>query len=159
MTWLVPISSTRFSSGISYVGTQQIDPMCLQRPIYPLSTGFPPYGGQYAFSLFPPGEQPYGSLQQSSGQIGMTSSGWARILPQQPRVVYQAVHPVSNTPTIPAIVTTSQVQALPVVCQPQVSHVAIQQPLVLVIQSQPQVSASLFGATQAQTSNMNPHLG
>jgi len=81
-TWLVPISSSGFSSSISYVGTQQIDPMCLQRPIYPLSTGLPPYGGQYAFSLFPPGEQPYGSLQQSSGQTRMTSSGWAPILPQ-----------------------------------------------------------------------------
>ena len=128
MTWLVPISSSGFSYGISYVETQKIDPMCLQRPIYPLSTRFPPYGGQYAFSLFPPGEQPYGSLQQSSGQTRMTSSSWAPILPQQPRVVYsmQPVHPVSNTPTIPAIVTASQVQVLPVVCQPQVSQVAIQ---------------------------------
>ena len=44
-TWLVPISSSGFSSGISYVGTQQIDPMCIQRPIYPLSTRLPPYGG------------------------------------------------------------------------------------------------------------------
>ena len=44
-TWLVPISSSGLSSGISYVETQQIDPMCLQRPIYPLSTGLPPYGG------------------------------------------------------------------------------------------------------------------
>ena len=51
MTWSVPISSSRLSSGISYVETQQIDPMCLQRPIYPLSTGLPPYGGQHAFSL------------------------------------------------------------------------------------------------------------
>ena len=109
------------SSGTSYVETQQIDPMCLQRPIYPLSTGFPPYGGQYALSLFPPREQPYGSLQQSSGQTGITSSGWVPILPQQPRVVYsmQPVHPVLNIPTIPAMVTASQVQALPIVCQPQ----------------------------------------
>ena len=82
MTWLVPISSSGLSSGISYVETQQIDPMCLQRPIYPLSTGLPPYGGQYAFSLFPPREQPYESLQQSSGQTGITSSGWVPILPQ-----------------------------------------------------------------------------
>jgi len=44
-TWLVPISSSGFSYGVCYVETQQIDPMCLQRPIYPLSTGFPPYGG------------------------------------------------------------------------------------------------------------------
>jgi len=71
----------------------------------------------------------------------------------------QLVHPVSNTPTIPATVTASQVQALPVVCQPQVSQVAIQQPLISVIQSQPQVSASLSGVTQAQTSTMTPHLG
>ena len=28
-TWLVPISSSGLSSGISYVETQQIDPMCL----------------------------------------------------------------------------------------------------------------------------------
>lgn len=117
-TWLVPISSSGFSSGISYVETQPIDPTCLQRPIYPLSTGLPPYGGQYAFSLFPPREQPYGSLQQSSGQTGMTSSGWVPILPQQPRVVYsmQPVHPVSNILTIPATMIASQVQVLPVVC-------------------------------------------
>ena len=119
-TWLVPISSSGFSSGISYVETQQIDPMCLQRPIYPLSTRLPPYGGQYAFSLFPPGEQPYGSLQQSLGQTRTTSSGWVPILPQQPRVVYsmQPVHPMSNIPTILSIVTASQIQTLPIVCQP-----------------------------------------
>ena len=127
-TWLVPISSSGLSSGISYVETQQIDPMCLQRPIYPLSTRLPPYGGQYAFSLFPPREQPYESLQQSSGQTRITPSGWVPILPQQPRVVYsmQPVYPVLNIPTIPAMVIASQVQALPVVCQPQVSQVAIQ---------------------------------
>ena len=44
-TWSVRISSSGLSSSISYVETRQIDPMCLQRPIYPLSTGFPPYGG------------------------------------------------------------------------------------------------------------------
>jgi len=127
-TWLVPISSFGFSYGISYVETQQIDPMCLQRPVYSLSTRLPPYGGQYAFSLFPHGEQPYGSLQQSSGQTGMTSSGWVPILPQQPRVVYsmQPFHSMSNIPTIPTTVTASQVQALPVVCQPKVSQVSIQ---------------------------------
>lgn len=160
-TWLVPISSSGFSSGISYVGTQRIDTMCLHRLMYPLSTRFPPYGGHYAFSLFPPGEQPYGSLQQSSGQTGMTFGGWAPTLPQQPRVVYsmQPVHTVSSTPTIPATVTASQVRAPPVVCQPQVSQVAIQQPLFSAIQSQPQVSASLYGATQAQTSTMTSDLG
>lgn len=79
--------------------------------------------GQYAFSLLPPGEQPYESSQQNSGQAGITSSGWVPILPQQPRVVYsmQPNQPVSNIPTTPAIVTVSQVQALPIVCQPQVS--------------------------------------
>ena len=111
--------------------------------------------------MFPPGEQPYGSLQQSSGQTGITSSGWVPILPQQPRVAYsmQPVHHVSNIPTIPGMVIASQVQALPIVCQPQVSQVAVQQPLVSTTQSQPQVSASLSGATQAQTSTMTPHLG
>ena len=160
-TWPIPISSSGLSSGISYVETQQIDPMCLQRPIYALSTGLPPCGGQYAFSLFPPGEQPYGSLQQSLGQTGITSSGWVPILPQQPRVAYsmQPVHPVSNIPTIPAMVTASQVQVLPIVCQPQVSQVAIQQPLVSTTQSQPQVSASLSGANQDRTSTVTPHLG
>lgn len=135
-TWSVPISSSGFSSGISYVETQQVDPMCIQRPIYPLSNGLLPYGGQYAFSLFPPGEQPYGSLQQSSGQTGITSSGWVPILPQKPRVVYsmQLIHPVSNIPTTPAIVTVLQVQVLPIICQPQVSQVAIKQPLVSTIQ-------------------------
>ena len=123
--------------------------MCLQRPIYPLSTGFPPYGGQFAFSLFPPGEQPYESLQQNLGEAGITSNGWVPILPQQPRVVYsmQPVHPASNIPMTPAIVSVLQVQALPV---------AIQQPLVSVIQSQPQVSASLSGVTQAQTRTITP---
>ena len=151
-TWLVPISSSGLSSGTSYVETQQIDPMCLQRPIYPLSTVFPPCGGQYALSLFPPGEQPCGSLQQSSGQTGITSSGWVPILPQQSGVAYSMlpVHPVSNIPTTPAMANASQVQALPVV---------IQQPLVSAAQSQSQGSASLSGATQARTSTVTPHLG
>jgi len=127
-TWAVPISLSRLSSGISYVETQKIDPRCLQRPIYPLSTRLPLYGGKYAFSLFLPREQPYGSLQQSLGQTRITCSGLVPIFPQQARVVYsmQPIHPVSNIPTIPAMVTTSQVQALPIVCQPQVSQVSIQ---------------------------------
>lgn len=93
-----------------------------------MNTRLPPYGGQYTFSLFPLGEQPYESSQQNSGQTGITSNGWIPILPQQPRFVYsmQPTQPVSNIPTIPAIVTVSQVQELPVVCQPQVSQVAIQ---------------------------------
>ena len=59
-------------------------------------------------------------------------------MPQQPRVVYsmQLIQLVSNIPTTPAIVTLSQVQALPVVCQPQVTQVAIQYPLVSMAQSQ-----------------------
>ena len=60
----VPICSSGIISGISYVESQQIDPSQQyqfgqsypQRPIIPLSTGLPPYGGQYALSLFPPGE-------------------------------------------------------------------------------------------------------
>ena len=71
----------------------------------------------------------------------------------------QPFHPVSNVATIPGMVIASQVQALPTVCQPQVSQVAIQQSLVLTSQSQPQVSASLSGATQDQTSTVTPHLG
>ena len=124
-TWFVPICSSGILSGISYVESQQIDPShqyqfgqsSLQRPVYPLNTGLPPYGGKYAFSLFPPGEQPYESLQQNSGQIGITLSGWVPILPQQPRVIYsmQSTQPVSNIPTTPVIVTVSQVQAMPIV--------------------------------------------
>lgn len=83
MTWFVPIYSFGILAGISYVETQQIDLACqyqfgqsiLQRMIYSLNTGFPPYGGQYAFSLFPPREQPYESSQQNSIQTGITSSG------------------------------------------------------------------------------------
>jgi len=62
--WSVLIGSYGIFSGISYVETQQIDPshQCqfgqssLQRLIYPLNTGLSPYGGHYAFSLFPLGE-------------------------------------------------------------------------------------------------------
>ena len=76
--------------------------------------------GQYTLSLSPPGGQPYESSQQNLGYVGITSSGWVPILPQQPRVVYsmQQCLPMSNIPTTPAIVTVSQVQALSVVCQP-----------------------------------------
>ena len=168
-TWSVPICSSGILSGISYVETQQIDPShqyqfgqsTFQRPIYPLNTRLPPYGGQYAFSLFPPGEQPYESSQQNSGQTGIASSGWVPILPQQPRVVYsmQPIQLVSNIPTTPAIATVSQVQVLTVVCQPQVSQVIIQQPLVSTTQSQPQISDSLIGMTHAQTGTITPHLG
>lgn len=38
----------------------------------------------------------------------------------------QPIQPMLNIPTTPAIVTMLQVQALPVVCQPQVSQGAIQ---------------------------------
>ena len=94
--WSVPVCSSGIISGISYVESQQIDPpqqyqfgkSSLQGPIFPLNTRLLPYGGQYAFSLFPPGEQPYESSQQNSGQAGIASSGWVPILPQQPRVVY-----------------------------------------------------------------------
>ena len=166
--WSVPICSSGIISGILMLNLSKLilQSVNLGSPVFkgqsfPLSTGLPPYGGQYALSLFPPGEQPYESSQQNSGQTGITSSGWVPILPQQPRVVYsmQPSPPVSNIPTTPAIVTVSQVQALPVVCQPQVSQVAIQQPLVSTTQPQPQVSASLTGMTQAQTGTITPHLG
>lgn len=93
-----------------------------------MSSGLPPYGGQYALSLSPLGGYPYGSSQQHSGYTGITSSGWVPILPQQPRVVYsmQQCVSMSNIPTTSAIVTVLQVQALPVVCQPQVSQVVMQ---------------------------------
>ena len=62
---------------------------------------------------------------------------------------------MSNIPTTPAIVTVSQVQALPVVCQPQVSQVVMQQPLFPVTQPQSPTS----GMTQAQMGTITPHLG
>ena len=136
--WSVPVCSSGIISGNSYVESQQIDPFGgqfgqsgPQGQTISLSSGLPPYGGQYTLSLSPPGGYPYGSSQQHSGYIGITSSGWVPILPQQPRVVYsmQQCVPMSNIPTTPAIVTVSQVQALPVVCQPQVSQVVMQQPL------------------------------
>jgi len=136
--WYVPICSSGIIPGNSYVGTQQIDPFGgqfgqsgPQGLTIPFSTGSPPYGGQYAFSLPPPGGYPYGSSQQYPGYIGITTSGWVPMLPQQPRVVYsiQQCVPVSSIPTTPAIVTVSQVQMMPVVCQPQIPQVVMQQPL------------------------------
>jgi hypothetical protein len=96
------------------------------------------WGAVYPFIVSLREEQPYESSQQNSGYAGITSSGWVPILPQQPRVVYsmQQCLPMSNIPTTPAIVTVSQVQALPVVCQPQVSQVVMQQPLVPATQPQ-----------------------
>ena len=122
-----------------------------------MSFGLPPHGGQYALSLSPPGGYPYGSSQQHSGYTGITSSGWVPILPQQPRVVYlmQQCLPMSNIPTTPAIVTMSQVQAMLVVCQPQVSQVVMQQPLDPATQPQSPTS----GPTQVQTGTITPHLG
>jgi len=81
--WFIPVCSSRIISGISYVESHQIDSSqqyqfgqpSLQRPIFALNTGLLPYGGQYAFSLFPPGEQLYESSQQNLGQAGITSSG------------------------------------------------------------------------------------
>ena len=67
--------------------------------------------------------------------------------------------PMSNIPTTPAIVTVSQVQALPVVCQPKVSQAAIRQPLVPVTSPQSSISGSLTRVTEAQTSTITPHLG
>lgn len=97
------------------------------------------------------------SLQQNLGYAGITTSGWVLILSQQPRVVcsIQQSSPMTNIPTTPAIVAVSQVQALPVVCQPQISQVAIEQSLVP--PTQPQSPTS--GMAQVQTGNTNPHLG
>ena len=127
IVWSVPVFSSGIISGNSYVETRQIDPfggqfgqLSPQGQSIPLSSGLLPYGGQYALSLPPPGGYPYVSSQQYSGYIGIASSSWVPMLPQQPRIVYsmQQCVPVTNIPTTPAIVTVSQVQAIPVTCQP-----------------------------------------
>jgi len=162
--WSVPICSSGIVSGNSYVGSQQVGlsgcqfgQSSSQGQTIPLSTGLPLYGGHYTLSLSPPGGQSYRSSQQNSGYAGITSSSWVPILPQQPRVVYsmQQCLPISNIPTTPAIVTVSQVQALPVVCQPQVSQVVMQQPLDPA--TQPQSPTGRM--TQAQMGTITPHLG
>lgn len=71
----------------------------------------------------------------------------------------QQNQPMLNIPTTLAIVSVLQVQVLPNVCQPQVSQVVLQQPLVSMAQSQPQISASLTGMTRAQIGTITPHLG
>ncbi|MCY6524940.1 hypothetical protein, partial [Actinobacillus pleuropneumoniae] len=58
-----------------------------------------------------------------------------------------------------AIVTVLQVQAQPVVGQPKITQVTVQQPLVPTTPPQSQISAPLTGATQAQTGVMTLHLG
>ena len=63
--------------------------------------------------------------------------------------------PMSNIQTTPAIVTVSPVQALPVVCQPEVSQVVMQQPLDPATQPQ----SPTGGMTQVQTGTITPHLG
>lgn len=52
-----------------------------------------------------------------------------------------------------------QVQMLPIVCQRQISQVAIQQPLDSMMPPQSSISGSLIGVTQAQTGIVTPHLG
>ena len=61
--WSVPVCSSGIISGNSYVETRQIDPFegqfgqsSPQGQTIPLSSGLPPYGGQYALSLTPPRE-------------------------------------------------------------------------------------------------------
>ena len=71
----------------------------------------------------------------------------------------QQILPMSNIPTTLAIVMVSQVQALPIVCQPQVSQVAIQHPLISATPPQSSVSGSLTGVTQIQMRTITPHLG
>lgn len=162
--WSVPVCSSGIMPGNSYVGTQQVDPFggqfgqtSPQGLTIPFSAGSTPYGGQYAFSLPPPGGYPYGSSQQYSGYTGITTNGWVPTLPQQPRVMYsiQQCVPVSSIPSTPAIVTVSQVQAMPVVCQPQIPQVVMQQPLDPATQQQ----SPLDGAAQVQTGTFTPHLG
>ena len=122
--WSVPVCSG-VMSGNSYGETHQIDPFGnLIRPSSPpgqsiaLSSGLLPYGGQY----------PYESSQPYSSYGGIATSSWVPMLSQPPRVVYsmQQCVPVTNIPTTPAIVTMSQVQTMPVVCQPQISQVLMQ---------------------------------
>jgi hypothetical protein len=160
-TWSVPVCSSGIIPGNSYVETRQIDPFgnqfgpsSPQRPSIPLSSGLLPYGGQYALSLPLPGGYPYGSFQPHSGLTEVTTSGWVPMLPQQPRVVYsmQQCVPMSSIPTTPAIVTVSQVQSMPVVCQPQV---VMQQPIDPATQPQ----SPTAGTTQIQTGTITPHLG
>ncbi len=162
--WIVPICSSGIISGISYVESRQIDlsqgqfgKTGPQRQIIPLSIGLPSYGGPYTLSLSSPEGQPSVSLQQNLGYAGITTNSWVPVLSQQPRVVcsIQQSSPMTNIPTTPAIVAVSQVQVSPVVCQPQVSQVAIQQYFVPL--TQPQSATS--GMAQVQMGNTNPHLG
>ena len=67
--------------------------------------------------------------------------------------------PMSNIPTTLTIVTVLQVQVFPIVFQPQVSQVVIQQPLVSTTQPQSPISGSLTGVAQAQMGTITPHLG
>jgi hypothetical protein len=161
--WSVPVCSG-VMSGNSHGETHQIDPFGnLIRPSSPpgqsiaLSSGLLPYGGQYALSLPPPGGYPYGSSQPYSSYGGIATSSWVPMLSQPPRVVYsmQQCVPVTNIPTTPAIVTVSQVQTMPVVCQPQISQVLMQQPLDPATQPQ----SPTGGATQVQSGTTTPHLG
>ena len=62
---------------------------------------------------------------------------------------------MTNIPTTPAIVTVSQVQAMPVACKPQIPQVGMQQPLDH--GSQPQSPTG--GVTQVQTGTITLHLG
>ena len=122
----------------------------------PLSTGLPSYGGPYTLSLSSPEGQPCVSSQQNLGYARITTSGWVPVLSQQPRVVcsIQQSSPMTKIPTMPTIVVVSQVQASPIVCQPQVSQVAIQQSLVPLTQPQSPTS----GMAQVQMGNPNPNL-
>lgn len=161
--WFVPVCSSGVVSRNSYVGSQHIDlsrcqfgQSAPQGKMIPLSTGLPPYGGQYALSLSPLGGQPYGSSQQNLGYVGTTSNGWVLTLPQQPSIIYsmQQCLPMSNIPNTPTIVTVSQVQTPPVVCQPQ-SQVVMQQPFDPATQPQ----SSTGGMKQARMGIITPHLG
>lgn len=92
------MSSTGTLPGSSPMGTQHFDPThqyqtgksSQQRPIYPLNTGLPPYGEQFAFSLYPPYSRgkPYGNFPQYSSQPGIRVCQWQLVMPTKLRLGY-----------------------------------------------------------------------
>ena len=114
--------------------------------MYPLNTGLPPYGEQYAYSLYPPysGGLPYGNIPQYSSQSGIRVCQWQPTMPVQPRLVYptQPIQTVLAIPTTPVVTTVPHSQVQTVVSQPvqtdpstlqsQVSSQEVQVPLVVV---------------------------
>jgi len=186
--WSSPMSSLGILPRSSYQG-QQCDPSYKyhyqtgqfgeQRPIYPLNTGMPPYGQQYAYSPHPQyqGGQPYGYVLLYSGQPEMKVCQWQQTMPLQPRLMYPT-QPMQTEPiisTIPVVTMEPQIQAQLVVSQPvqvsfstsqpqvssqqtQTSQAVMKQPLVSGVQL-PQVSVPLSGVTQVSTGLFYPQPG